>query len=72
MSSTVLYLIIIGLLFLIYLDLPRGEKVMFYSMFQQCFRFLASSYLMPFWISCGGVIVAGAAAVALKGVFHRV
>ena len=45
---------------------------MFYSMFQQCFRFLASSYLMPFWISCGGVIVAGAAAVAIKGVFHRV
>ena len=45
---------------------------MFRMMFNQCFSFLSSSYLLPFWISCGGVIVAGAAAVALKGVFHRV
>lgn len=45
---------------------------MFSSMFQQCFNFIASSYLLPFWISCGGVIVAGAAAVVVKGVFGRV
>lgn len=44
---------------------------MFQAMFTQCFNFLASSYLLPFWISCGGVVVAGAAAVALKGVFFR-
>lgn len=45
---------------------------MFYAMFQQCFNFLAFSYLLPFWVSCGGVVVAGAAAVVVKGVFSRV
>lgn len=45
---------------------------MFYSMFQQILLFLGNSYLMPFWISCGGAVVAGAAAVVVKGVFGRV
>lgn len=45
---------------------------MFYQMFTQVMHYLASSYLLPFWISCGGVICAGGAAVVVKGVFGRV
>lgn len=40
--------------------------MMFRAMFGVCMNFFASSYLLPFWISCGGVVVAGACAVAIK------
>ena len=42
---------------------------MFSAMFSQCFNYFASSYLLPFWISCGGAVVAGAVAVVIKGLF---
>ena len=42
---------------------------MFLNMYNQWFSFLASSYLLPFWISCCGVVVAGASAVVVKGLF---
>lgn len=43
---------------------------MFLNMYNQWFIFLSNSYLLPFWISCGGVIIAGGCAVAIKGLFH--
>lgn len=45
---------------------------MFRSIFNILMQFYGSGYLMPFWISCGGVVVAGAAAVVIKGVCFRV
>lgn len=43
---------------------------MFVSMFRTAVSVVASSYLVPFWIACGGVIIAGACAVVIKGLFY--
>lgn len=45
---------------------------MFRSIFNILMQFYGSTYLVPFWISCGAVVVAGACAVVVKGVCFRV
>lgn len=44
---------------------------MFGQMFHILMTFYSSTYLVPYWIACGAVVVAGACAVVIKGVcFH--
>lgn len=42
---------------------------MFLNMYNQWIVFLSNSYLLPFWIMSGAVVIAGACAVVLKGLF---
>lgn len=46
--------------------------MMFSQMFTMIARFLASSYLVPFWTACGGVVMAAGVVVFIKGVFVEV